>query len=1362
MLAVALTALLPLAVLQLEPVRRMAAGALADVVAAQTGWRLEVGTLHGLWPFRIWLGDVRLSDAGGRWLSISDVRITVLPWPRSGGLVDLDAALKDVQVSRIPATPPPSQPSPPLHPLAFLDTLAPVPVDFSARAAVDGLHLEQPVAGQAMTLNISVDARNSGGTLSIGLKADRSDGPPTRLELAAGLEGSARAAKLDIGLEEAAGGMVSGLAGLGADMPLSFRLKGAGPLAQWNANLTGKRGDENILEGSVRAALGRSSVEDARFGLGLTLHPATLPLAEQARVALGQKAELAFSGVLTSAGLPAPKWKLLVEDLSVSAQAGSAHLKGDAGVDWLTPRLSFSAALSDPKAAGLPVGPVELRGEARADIDPAGPVSAGADIEVPGLSAALEPANVGLGGQLRLRATLEGDLAGKDMSFGLDGGIFEITGAGKAPDWAKAADALGREVTLKARARLDPQRTLTLSDTRVAARSFSAEVSGTYGLDSGNIDASLALDAPDLSLFSGAAGKPVGGRLKAQTLLRGTASAPAVSLTLTSERAAYENTRFDKAGAEAEVEVQPDGSSRGRMSASVSHGNAKLEAQAGFVLARGKLEVSGLKVAGPGVDAAGDLDVKLETSTASGKVKAGVDLGGLGGFLNMAMSGTARLEAVLSESGPRQDATVSLSASAVKGFGLNVAKAEVSGSATDVTHAPKGKLAATVTGAKMGTAGVESLTIQASGNGKETSFSLSARGTLPEPFDAATAGVFATSPGGGRLSLNDLRANAYGTRLALVRPASVAFGPAGFSLAGLSMSLGTARITASGEMKANSVTLAADVAEFPLDILGKARVAEGLSGTAKASLRVSGSPQSPKINATLDVSQVRYAQLQDKKAPAIDVAAAAEYSQGRVAAHARVEAGAGNSMEARAIVPARLSLKPVAFSMPGDPSLEASLQGTVELATFAAFAGEEGLDMRGTLKADLTARGRLKAPEVSGSIVLENGSVEYADSGTVLRNIVLRVEAAGPAISIREFSASDAGSGKVSAQGQVNFPPDGRFSLAMDISLDKAALVRTDTASATLSGHLAVSGDLSGVLVKGNISTGQVEVNIPHRIPPDVTPVKVHLVHAPQNLQPRQAQKPAGETASGASGTGSPGPLPVRLDMDVDFPGHIFVRGYGLDSVWDGRLHVGGTAASPSVSGDINVVRGRIDFFDKPFQLVRGAVSFTGPPTVPRLDIDAQYQSSDITADILVTGDAVHPKVSFSSVPALPQDEILSRVLFGKSVSGLTAPQALQLAQAAASLTGKGDTLDLLGKTRKLVGLDYLGLGPSKGPDTGQMAITAGKYISDKVYVETSQGLGGQGPKVSVQVDVYPNVTVDSSMGMDSKTGVGLNWKMDY
>ena len=46
------------------------------------------------------------------------------------------------------------------------------------------------------------------------------------------------------------------------------------------------------------------------------------------------------------------------------------------------------------------------------------------------------------------------------------------------------------------------------------------------------------------------------------------------------------------------------------------------------------------------------------------------------------------------------------------------------------------------------------------------------------------------------------------------------------------------------------------------------------------------------------------------------------------------------------------------------------------------------------------------------------------------------------------------------------------------------------------------------------------------------------------------------------------------------------------------------------------------------------------------------------------------------------------------------------------------------------------------------------------VLIDT--GMGAQSGAVSVEVQVTPNITVDSRVGVDNKQGVGVNWKWDY
>ena len=66
------------------------------------------------------------------------------------------------------------------------------------------------------------------------------------------------------------------------------------------------------------------------------------------------------------------------------------------------------------------------------------------------------------------------------------------------------------------------------------------------------------------------------------------------------------------------------------------------------------------------------------------------------------------------------------------------------------------------------------------------------------------------------------------------------------------------------------------------------------------------------------------------------------------------------------------------------------------------------------------------------------------------------------------------------------------------------------------------------------------------------------------------------------------------------------------------------------------------------------------------------------------------PPVDASApVPALPEEELLARMLFGDGVTNLSATDALQLGAAVASLRGGGG-MDPINRLRTAIGLDRL------------------------------------------------------------------------
>ena len=206
--------------------------------------------------------------------------------------------------------------------------------------------------------------------------------------------------------------------------------------------------------------------------------------------------------------------------------------------------------------------------------------------------------------------------------------------------------------------------------------------------------------------------------------------------------------------------------------------------------------------------------------------------------------------------------------------------------------------------------------------------------------------------------------------------------------------------------------------------------------------------------------------------------------------------------------------------------------------------------------------------------------------------------------------------------------------------------------------------------------------------------------------------------------------------------GKVRVSGRGLNVVLDVNARVRGTVAQPQLTGTANVVRGDYEFAGKRFVFDEsGRVTLSTDPEDIRLNLSATREDAALTATINVTGTAAQPKIALTSTPALPQDEILSQVLFGRSAAQLSPFEAAQLAAGVAALAGGGG-FDVIGNLRELAGLDRL----SFGGQASALTVAGGRYITDDVYLEVIGG-GEGGAAVKVEWQPRRNLAISSQFG---------------
>jgi translocation and assembly module TamB len=240
----------------------------------------------------------------------------------------------------------------------------------------------------------------------------------------------------------------------------------------------------------------------------------------------------------------------------------------------------------------------------------------------------------------------------------------------------------------------------------------------------------------------------------------------------------------------------------------------------------------------------------------------------------------------------------------------------------------------------------------------------------------------------------------------------------------------------------------------------------------------------------------------------------------------------------------------------------------------------------------------------------------------------------------------------------------------------------------------------------------------------------------------------------------------------------VFVRGRGLDSELGGDLHVAGTYVAPQIAGGFDMRRGTLSLAGASLKFSSGRVSFNGagPKKTldPTLDFVAENLSGDVTATLTVGGYASAPTIELTSSPDLPQDEILSRLLFSTDANQLSPLQMLGIGVALASISGVGyGGADPLSAIQKRLGLDRLAVGGSTGSDPNAATVEAGRYVSSRLYVGAVQSTTGT-TKLQAQIDLTKHLKLQTVVGTSSTTAqgttpqndpgntVGLVYQIDY
>ncbi|GMB83427.1 translocation/assembly module TamB domain-containing protein [Shinella zoogloeoides] len=1344
----------------------------AEKIAAANGQVISISEPSGLLTGKLRAAAITLGDEKGTYAEIRDLAVDWSPLQLLYFSFDASrVSASSISLLRLPEA------------KADAETTESKPFSLPVEVHVGSLAIPElfvsgTVAGRDQRIVVAGRGDATADSVAIKLSASEKARPDARIATDIVFNPAANELRLEADVAEPKGGILAGLLKLPDEPAVAIRLTGDGPLSQWKGRLSAALDGTEMLRVDGRHDLAQGGLHTIALNGGGTfdalMPPQLRPLfagetgidvvaafdgsdmlrIEKGAISTGAMT-LAASGTLSAkgsndldvklSGKDGPidfRWPLADGDAQVVIHDADLSLTGEASAA----RLEANATVA---AAELPAGRIQdIRLAARSDaFDVAnrtgrigvtletgamvfanpdvgrmvkGPAKLTATLDVSPAEIVFDPATLesaSIGGTLSGRYGLESREA--DVNFRL----FALP-AVLPPALAGKFDTT---IAMEGRVQLAGDGGLQVSGLTV--KSGTLETAGDVSLAKDNVEAALTGKVLNLGkLLADAAGEAA-----FELSAKGPLSGPDVSAKITSSGATLSGRTLsdlvvtlkgkavaDSPSGELTATGALDGQAINVRSSITSEGGRisvpVLEAEIGPNTLKGSLALApnfmpdgtirfdfpdlGLLAAMAGQQAAGDLSGQVEIATGNGKTSA----------------------------------TVQASGASIRRDAVSITKPAVDLSVTDLATAA---ITGTVRAEQVasGENKLEALKLAFTREGQATNFDLTGR------LDGApllTRGKVLQREGGLDVALQAFEAAPRRIAVKLAKPTTIGVTNGVATLDGLTIQAGSGSVAVSGKA-GETLDLSLRLNALPAALVNNFAAGLDAGGAIGGTVTVKGKAAAPVVNYALDWKGAVTSQTRSAGIGALDINAKGEFANNQVRLDTVLSGGGGLSFRGGGTV-----------GIGGPTPLGLKFNGTVPFSALQGQLSAQGFVLTGNANVDLTIGGTAAAPSVTGSVTASGARLVDVRRNLAVENLAIRVNMNGRQAVIETVSGKLASGGQLSANGTVGIDPASGFPVDVAIKLGDIVYVDGTLVTGNIAGDLTLKGPVADLALAGKVRINKANITIPQKLPASLSEIDIKHRNAPADVKRMTADVQRQQGSSGAS-------RGIALDLTIESPGQLFVRGRGINAEMGGNLKITGTSASPVVSGGFELERGRMEILTRRLDFTSAHIGFAGG-LVPTVNLVAASTAGTTEITVTVAGLASNPTVTFASSPSLPQDEILAQLIFNRSMSNLSAVQIAQLASAASQLAG-GSSTGLLDSLRSKLGVDDLDITTDA---EGRAAVSAGKYLNERTYIELKQDPETNGAKAVINLDVGRGLKLRGEAGSAGSAGAGIFYEKEY
>ena len=289
-------------------------------------------------------------------------------------------------------------------------------------------------------------------------------------------------------------------------------------------------------------------------------------------------------------------------------------------------------------------------------------------------------------------------------------------------------------------------------------------------------------------------------------------------------------------------------------------------------------------------------------------------------------------------------------------------------------------------------------------------------------------------------------------------------------------------------------------------------------------------------------------------------------------------------------------------------------------------------------------------------------------------------------------------------------------------------------AKVTVSPDVSLAASSERVTLNGRIEVPAAQITVAD-LPATATGVSSDEVLLDRHMKPKVSK-----TAT----------IPIDSNIVVHMGDQIFIDAFGLKAKLSGDLKVTQDARRGlGLNGQVNVDDGRFHAYGQDLIVRTGHVIFAGPPSRPQLNIEAirnpEAIEDDVTAGIRVTGNAMRPKVTVFSEPALSQQQALSYLLRGQGLD--TSSDDNSMITSALVGLGVSQTGRIIGAIGNAVGIKDLGVDTAGVGESSQVVVSG--YILPDLQLKYGVGIFDSLATITLRYRLMPRLYLEAASGVN-------------